>query len=116
MTDAKTIDQIAADLESLGIHKGDLILVHSSLKALGEVSGGVDTVIDGLQAAVGGDGTLLMPALSYAQKPHEAHDTRHTPSNVGAVPEKFRMRSGVSRSLHPTHSMCGIGPHVDEKE
>jgi len=105
---------IAAALERLGIHRDDLILVHSSFKALGTVPGGPDTVIAGVLAAVGGGGTLLMPALSYMQQPHEVHDTRLTPSNIGVISERFRMWTGVARSLHPTHSVCGIGPLVDE--
>ena len=113
-TKAETIGQMATALERLGVHRGDLILVHSSLKAFGAVPGGPDTVIDGLLAAVGPDGTLLMPALSYKQQPHEMHDTRLTPSNIGVIPERFRLWNGVSRSLHPTHSVCGKGALVDE--
>jgi aminoglycoside 3-N-acetyltransferase len=36
-------------------------------------------------------------------------DVRLTPSNVGALPEYFRARPGTLRSVHPTHSVCGVG-------
>jgi aminoglycoside 3-N-acetyltransferase len=112
MTADEAHNRLAEDLRSLGIEAGDTIMVHSSLKSLGSLPGGPETVVRGLQLAVGSDGTLLMPALSYMQKPPDLHDTRLTPSNVGAIPEHFRTRPGTARSVHPTHSVCGVGPQV----
>ena len=114
MTENETTAKIAADLRRLGIQFGDLILVHSSLSALGVVPGVAETVVRGLLQAIGKSGTLLMPALSYEQKPHHLHNTRLTPSNVGAIPEHFRLREGTLRSVHPTHSVCGVGPAAAE--
>jgi aminoglycoside 3-N-acetyltransferase len=75
------------------------------------VPGGAETVVLGLLDALGTEGTLLMPALSYghvhADQPR--FDVLTTPSNVGAIPEHFRQRPGTRRSLHPTHSVCGVG-------
>ena len=105
--------KIATDLHNLGVQTGDLILVHASLRSLGKWPGGAETVVRGLLQAVGEGGTLLMPALSYEQQPPHIHDTRRTPSNVGALPEYFRQRPGTQRSLHPTHSVCGVGPAVE---
>ena len=104
--------QLRDDLLGLGLRPGGVVMVHSSLRALGQVSGGAETVIDGLLAALGPDGTLLMPALTYKHvtpdKPH--FDALRTPSNVGIIPETFRRRRGTRRSVHPTHSVCGVGP------
>jgi aminoglycoside 3-N-acetyltransferase len=55
-----------------------------------------------------------MPALSWALRPPETFDVRLTPSNVGAIPEYFRTREGTTRSLHPTHSVCAVGPRTHE--
>jgi aminoglycoside 3-N-acetyltransferase len=126
-------DQLCADLLALGVRRGGVLLVHSSLRALGFVSGGPkaasvspevtsgspepasgpqEAIIRGLLQALGPEGTLLMPALSYAHvTPHNPHfDLHRTPSNVGAIPEAFRTRTGTHRSLHPTHSVCAAGP------
>lgn len=46
--------------------------------------------------------------------PPHIHSTLHTPSNVGAIPEYFRTRPGTRRSVHPTHSVCAIGPATEE--
>jgi aminoglycoside 3-N-acetyltransferase len=106
------IQQIAEDVQAAGVRKGGVLLVHSSLSALGYVPGGPETVVRGLLTALGSEGTLLMPALSYeyVTANYPVFDVRHTPSNVGAIPEHFRTRPGTQRSIHPTHSVCGVGP------
>lgn len=102
-------DRIAADLGGLGVQSGDAVLMHSSFKSLGAVPGGIETLVLGLLQAVGPGGAALMPALSYLQEPRQVHDARNTSACVGAVPEYFRLRPGTRRSLHPTHSVCGVG-------
>ena len=103
---------IADDLRILGVRRGAALMVHVSLSAMGHVAGGAETVIQGLLQVLGPEGTLLMPALSYeiVTPENPVFDVRRTPSNVGAVPEFFRTRPGTHRSLHPTHSVCGVGP------
>ncbi len=110
------VDCIAQDSRDLGVREGGVLLVHSSLRALSYVEGGPETVIQGLLAALGPEGTLLMPALTYEHvtPEHPIFDVRHTPSNVGAIPEYFRLRPGTRRSLHPTHSVCAVGPRTGE--
>ena len=106
--------KMAAQLKSLGIAPGDTILVHSSFKALGLVPGGIETVIQGLLQAIESDGTLLIPALSWALRPPEAFNVRTTPTNIGAISEYFRTREGTFRSVHPTHSVCAVGKRTHE--
>jgi len=109
------ISDIAAALRSLGVRPGGSLLVHSSLRALGRVPGGAETVVRGLLAALGEDGTLLLPALSYelVRSSNPVFDVRGTPSNMGLIPEHFRLRPGTQRSIHPTHSVCAVGPRAE---
>jgi aminoglycoside 3-N-acetyltransferase len=106
--------RLAADLRALGVRGGGVLLVHSSLRSLGPLPGGAETVVLGLLDALGEAGVLLMPALSYetvgAHSP--VFDVRRTPSCVGALPEYFRTRPGSLRSVHPTHSVSGVGPRA----
>ncbi len=104
--------RLAGAIRAASVRPGGVLLVHASLRSLGEVPGGAATVIAGLRQALGPDGTLLMPALSYAAVTRERprFDLVLTPSNVGVIAESFRRQPGVMRSLHPTHSVCGIGP------
>lgn len=108
-------ERIAEEAAALGVRRGGVLLVHSSLRSLGHVPGGAETVVRGLLDAVGPDGTLLMPALSYAtvHARQPVFDMRRTPSCVGAITEWFRTRAGAMRSVHPTHSVCGVGPLAD---
>ncbi len=111
----ETVDRIAADLLVAGVKSGGALLVHSSLSFMGHVPGGPETVILGLLSALGPEGTLLLPALSYrhVNMDQPVFDVLRTPSNVGAIPEYFRTREGTVRSVHPTHSVCGVGAGVD---
>ncbi len=106
--DAQTITD---DLLACGLRRGGIALVHSSLSSLGYVPGGPETVIKGLLGALGTEGTLLLPALSYEHvgPMQRVFDVQRTPSNVGAIPEYFRTRKGTQRSVCPTHSVCGLG-------
>jgi aminoglycoside 3-N-acetyltransferase len=109
-------NELTDDLLSLGVRPEGVLMVHSSLKALGPVEGGAETVIVGLLEALGGSGTLLMPALTYERVTAEQplFDVKRTPGNVGLIPETFRLRAGTKRSLHPTHSVCATGPQATE--
>lgn len=110
------LDLFVTDLHSLGVQPGGVLLVHSSLKSLGQVPDGAETVIQGLLTALGDSGTLLMPTLSYetVNSANPVFDTLSTPSCVGTIPEYFRTRPGTQRSLHPTHSVCGVGSLAKE--
>jgi aminoglycoside 3-N-acetyltransferase len=106
-----SIERISDEFRRLGLAPGDAVMAHSALRSLGPIENGAEGVIQALWRALGEGGTLLMPALSY-KTVHAAHPYFHvndTPSCVGALPEFFRRRAGVSRSVHPTHSACAMG-------
>jgi aminoglycoside 3-N-acetyltransferase len=103
---------LAADLRALGLRPGDIVMVHTALRALGVRD--PELVILALLDVLGDQGTLLMPALSWLQEPPDVHDSSTTPSCVGFLPEYFRTRPGTRRSLHPTHSVTGVGARADE--
>lgn len=109
---------IEAGLRELGLGPGDIVVAHSALRSFGWVEGGEDTVIDALLAVLGPAGTLFMPALSYGDygpdHPPPPFDPRTTPGIVGRIPERFRQRPGVRRSLHPTHSVAALGARAEE--
>lgn len=62
---------------------------------------------------VGEDGLLVMPAfsaLNYDEsKKIYIFDVKNTPAYAGAVPETFRKRKWVFRSISPTHSLIAYG-------
>lgn len=119
-TDGLQQMDIEAALIDAGISPGDTIMVHSSLSSLGKVEGGPETVLRALQAAVGPEGTLVLPTFSIPGSmqerladPSYVFDPASTPSRMGAITEAFRHQPGVRRSHHPTHSIAVWGRHRD---
>jgi aminoglycoside 3-N-acetyltransferase len=54
--------QLAADLRALGVAPGDVLMVHASVRAVGDVAGGPDQIHLALKDALTPEGTLLMYA------------------------------------------------------
>ena len=108
-------EDFTGQLRSLGLNAGDVVLMHSSMKALGTKKTPLE-FINEILAVIGHEGTLLVPALSYkyvnAEQPH--FSVLKTEPCIGLIPVTFFHMDGVVRSLHPTHSVCGIGRHADE--
>ncbi len=110
-----TKETITDQLKQLGVVRGGVLLVHSSLRMLGPVSGGAETVCDALLDALGPEGTLLMPGFQGGGEYVMAaggvcFDAAKTPSDCGFLTEFFRQRKRSIRSLSPTHSITGAGP------
>ncbi len=98
-------------LHSLGIKHTDSLLVHSSMKAIGQVEGGADAVLDVFIEYLSPRGNIIMPTHTWEQINDEYNifDPLTEPSCVGLLSEMFRKRQGVLRSLHPTHSVGVMG-------
>ena len=125
-----TVESLQADFEALGVKKGMVLIVHSSLSAIGWVCGGAVAVIIALQEVLGETGTLVMPTHSTdlsdpsqwenppvpeswwqtirETMPAYAPDLTPTRS-MGKIVETFRKQDGVLRSAHPLHSFCARG-------
>ncbi len=107
---AVIISDITKAATDLGVQKGDILLVHSSFKSLGEVDGGAETVISGFLEALGQQGTLVLP--TFCQKDFEnAYETWHIDkhSDTGYLTNYFRKREGSLRSDQATHSVAASG-------
>ena len=97
-------------LEQLDIEKHGTLLVHSSLKSMGEVEHGANTVLDALSEYMKG-GLLVLPTHTWANinADNPKFHVDASPSCIGILPELFRKRQGVVRSWHPTHSVAALG-------
>src|SRR3954451_23417258 len=125
-----TRTSLGDDLRRLGVRPGAVLLVHTSVSALGWVCGGAHAVVEALLDAVGAEGTLVVPTHTNGNSdPAEwktppvpkawwpavrehmpAFDPACTPSRLGAVPELVRTWPGARRSAHPQYSFAAIGP------
>jgi aminoglycoside 3-N-acetyltransferase len=130
----ETVGTLVPQLRAAGLPEGGTVIVHTAMSRLGWVAGGAQAVVEALSAALGPDGTLVMPTQSggltdpatWRQPPvppgwweeiragMPAYDPRATPTRgMGAVPECFRSCAGVRRSAHPTASFAARGPRAD---
>ncbi len=123
---------LIADLRALGVHEGDGLFVHASMRAIGPTIGGARAVIEALLFAVGSKGLLAMPGFSTdAYFPSNidraaisqemraeiedsvlGFDPETSPtSGMGIIAETFRTWPGTCRSVHPATSIClkGLG-------
>ena len=58
-------EDIVNELKRMGLEKNDVVMVHTSLKSMGYVCGGAQTVIEALIEVVGEEGTIMMPTQSW---------------------------------------------------
>lgn len=106
---------IVQSLHEIGVHRGDHLVVHASLRSIGVIDGGADAVIEALVEVVGDRGTVSMPSFHYTRPlPEPYFDVRTTPGKTGTLAEIFRRRPGVRRSIHPTHAVSALGPRANE--
>jgi aminoglycoside 3-N-acetyltransferase len=57
-----SIDELADDFRRLGIAAGDTVMLHASVRAVGEVAGGPDAIHLALKSALTPEGALMMYA------------------------------------------------------
>ncbi len=124
-----TGEMLAADLKSIGLRPGQVVLVHGSLSALGTVPGGEQTAVLAIRAVVGSDGTIVVPAQSWhlcdprylgiepadswdqVRAALPAYDPAWTPTRaMGLIAEAIRTKPGAVRSGHPHRSFAAWGP------
>jgi aminoglycoside 3-N-acetyltransferase len=127
-----TRSKLAADLAALGLAAGDLVMVHASLRAVGEIAGGPDEVHLAIKDVITHRGTMFMYAscpayvdevgrgnLTPAEEaevletlpafdPHTARSARDN----GALVEMFRTYPGSHVNEHVARFVVW-GEHAD---
>ncbi|MBM2620568.1 AAC(3) family N-acetyltransferase [Actinoplanes sp. LDG1-06] len=125
-----TAASLATDLRALGLAPGDTVIVHSSMRAVGSLAGGVQAVVEAFLDVLTPAGTLVVPTHNPANSdPAEwtrppvpeawwpvireqspGFDPARTPSqHMGVFPELVRTWPGARRSSHPQVSFAALG-------
>jgi aminoglycoside 3-N-acetyltransferase len=130
-----TFRMLVDDLRTLGVRRGQTLLVHASLREIGWVDGGAGTVVAALGWAVGRNGNIVVPAVteenSLTSRAHldriagmteqEVKEfraampafERDTPApGAGVIAEAVRTAPAAVRSVHPQSSFAAIGANA----
>jgi aminoglycoside 3-N-acetyltransferase len=97
------------------LRPGDTVLLHSNcLRTLGLLrrqgfKPSVDDVLDSFRAAIGAEGTLLLPLFNFDFTTGTPFDISRTPSHMGALTEAARLRPETVRTGHPIYSFGVMG-------
>ena len=118
---------VVEGLRELGLARGDMVFMHSSLKDLAPAAQllklpemGMPFVIDALKEVVGPQGLIVLPAFSFCFARSSLGptgtiwDKKNSPSRVGDITNYFLKQRGVKRSDHPTHSVAALGERSEE--
>jgi aminoglycoside 3-N-acetyltransferase len=105
-------------VNELGLSVGDTVFVHSSIDQL-NLSFPFYRVLPLMQDLTGESGTLMFPTYPKSSSfeflsREEIFDVRKTPSYTGILTEFARRQPSALRSLHPTKSVCVLGPLAHE--
>ena len=123
-----TKSQLVSDLSRLGVTKGEIIMVHSAMRSVGNIVGGPDVLIAALLDVLGSDGTIMIYTDWEHGHYHEREDRNDKPSEGlldelppfdpassrarrawGVLPEFLRTWPGAVRSGNPGASVCAVG-------
>lgn len=128
-----TRDQLVRDLSRLGLRSGDLVMVHSSMRAVGRIAGGPNEMIEALLERVGPGGTVMMyvdwedaaqsltrtdrdttlsPALMDAWPVFDPRKARAA-RDYGILAEFVRTWPGALRSGNPGASVAAVGARAE---
>ncbi len=112
--------QLVDDFRNMGIVKGDMLNLKISLKSIGKVEGGADTVIDSLLEVVGDEGTLVTdsfvdpyPAFLKFKYRNRISSDKST-SYAGAITNAIMKKPGVFRADHPIQRFAAVGGRAKE--
>ncbi len=129
-----TEQQLTEDLKRIGLTEGANVLVHTSLRAVGKIEGGAETLVRAFRQALGSSGTLLVPTFCEDHRdpaewetppieedlermrdivPPYVHEKPSTTlRSTGVFPEIVRQQPDALRSEHPAFSFAAIGANA----
>lgn len=113
-----TKETLLSQLAAMNAPRQGVVLVHSSLKAIGETENRGQGVLDALIEYFTAEGGLLcIPTHTWAFLDNLDEPTLDVNSDrvcIGTLPKIAAGDPRAHRSLHPTHSMAVFGDHAED--
>ena len=108
-----TKNDIFTFLQDNGIRHDDKVTIHCSLRAIGEIEGGADGLIDAFAAYLS-EGLFIVPTHTWDDvvADHPFYDVKTTVPCIGTLAKVAAFRPDGVRSLHPTHSVTVFGKNA----
>jgi len=103
--------ELIQGIKKLGLKSGDVVMLHSSLGSMGQVSGGAKAVVQAFLGVLGPVGTLVAPTFVSGG---DVFDPDKDPTGLGAIAEAVRQHPRAVRSRHPLASVAAIGEKAEE--
>lgn len=111
------ITELSLRWKSVGIKKGDTILLHSDIKRLlvefkkKNVEISPINILESFLDSIGSNGTLLLPLFNFDFTKGKTFNFNKTPSKMGLLSEEGRLYRNSVRTGHPIYSFAAIGHH-----
>jgi len=113
-----TKEKLLKNLLDLGVKKGDLLNVKCSLRSIGKIEGGAETLVAALVEAIGEEGTIVTDSFVsvYTQGKSQKMgvSSENSPSYAGALANAMLKHPSVYRSSHPIQKFAAIGAAAKE--
>jgi aminoglycoside 3-N-acetyltransferase len=113
--------ELADGFRRLGVAAGDIVMLHASVRAVGEVAGGPDQIHLALKDALTADGTLIMYAScpQYVDEvgrgnltPEQEHEVLDKLPTFDPYTARSQRENGALVELFRSYSGTRVNPHV----
>ena len=109
-----TKNELYTELNKLNIPKGKPVIIHTSLKAIGETEGGAEALLEMLiKYAKENQNLICIPTHTWKTM---VMDMNNPTSCLGVLPSLASKHPKGIRSMHPTHSITVFGDRKRAEE
>lgn len=115
-----TKENLVFELKELGLKPGDIVHTKVSMRSLGKVEGGANTLIDAILCVIGSEGTLVCdsfnPTIDTLVRGFHKKNivSRYSKSYSGAFVNAAITYPNSYRSSHPIQAFTAIGKYAQQ--
>jgi aminoglycoside 3-N-acetyltransferase len=114
-----SVNDIVKDLKYIGLKRGDLVNIKASMRSIGEMEDGANTLIQALIEVVGDDGLIVTDSfISVYDKGSDEYNNNvskaDSSSYAGVLANVMIKRNDSFRSHHPIQKFCMIGKRAEK--